>query len=615
MPENAAPDHMQLYYAQLSKNTEQEFMIASLKDKLERRPPRPAPLANSGYAQLAGPQREVKALEARMGDYETGERYAKMRAEHAKALAAANRENAGLRREIADLHIQVANVRHIWDQISEDVDNEHAAEPGKKERENEALRKKVVELEKLLLDEKARRMEKVRELYRVETELEEERGKVLKLKAQINRDYETSSIPSSQTPNHKKIENNRERTGRKPGGQPGHKGHPRKRHAPTIRTEIPAPSEYADSPDYAPTGKTVTRRVVGIGVSLIVNEHHTAECRHVRTGQRVHADFPKGVDNDVNYDGSVKALALLLNSRCNVSIAKVSELIGNMAGGGLILSAGMISGLAKEFSEKTVAERKAAFADMLMSPVLSIDFTGARVNGQGVNVAVCANPLNVLRFAREHKGHEGVKGTPFEDYQGIGVHDHDSTYCSYGGGHQERNIHPLRYLKDSMNNEPGLQWNRQMRGLLQEMIHFWKNLDPEDKRNPDEIDPDAVRRFEERYDEVLDLADKEYGYEPPGKYYVEGFNLSKRLRKFKENHLLFLHNRLVPPDNNLAERCLRVVKRKMRQMTVFRSFASLGYFCDALGVFSSLRAKGANLFESISSIFDRHEDKDGTEAG
>ena len=69
-------------------------------------------------------------------------------------------------------------------------------------------------------------------LYETETELEEEKGKNLKLRAQLNRDYENSSMPSSKSIKHKKIHNSREKTGKKPGGQPGHKGHGRKRQVP-----------------------------------------------------------------------------------------------------------------------------------------------------------------------------------------------------------------------------------------------------------------------------------------------------------------------------------------------------------------------------------------------
>lgn len=62
-----------------------------------------------------------------------------------------------------------------------------------------------------------------REFYRVGAELEEEKGLNQKLTAQVNLDFENSSIPSSQQkPGRKKIPNSRVKTDRKPGGQPGH---------------------------------------------------------------------------------------------------------------------------------------------------------------------------------------------------------------------------------------------------------------------------------------------------------------------------------------------------------------------------------------------------------
>lgn len=64
--------------------------------------------------------------------------------------------------------------------------------------------------------------------YAAESALEEEKGKNQKLRAQLNRDHENSSIPSSKLLRPKKVANSREKTGRKPGAQPGHKGHCRK---------------------------------------------------------------------------------------------------------------------------------------------------------------------------------------------------------------------------------------------------------------------------------------------------------------------------------------------------------------------------------------------------
>ena len=57
------------------------------------------------------------------------------------------------------------------------------------------------------------------QFYEAVSRLEEEQGKNLKLRAQINRDYENSSIPSSKAVRRKKITNNREKTGRKPDGK------------------------------------------------------------------------------------------------------------------------------------------------------------------------------------------------------------------------------------------------------------------------------------------------------------------------------------------------------------------------------------------------------------
>jgi hypothetical protein len=268
----------------------------------------------------------------------------------------------------------------------------------------------------------------------------------------------------------------------------------------------------------------------------------------------------------------------------------------------------MICGLTKEFSLKTKEEQQRDFMDLLCAPVMNTDFTSIRINGKNLNALVCANGNTVQYYAREHKGHEGVRGTALELYQGIAVHDHDRTFYKYGSGHQECNDHPLRYLKGVAENEPGLKWSGLMRNLIQEMIHFGKHLDPEDMRNPDEIDPDRVMELEAKYDEILEIARKEYEYEPPSKYNMDGYNLYKRLRDYKKNHLLFLHDRRVPYTNSLSERLLRILKRKQQQVMTFRSFESFSYLCDCLGIIATLRSQEENLYQSASSIFSRQRD-------
>ncbi len=45
--------------------------------------------------------------------------------------------------------------------------------------------------------------------------------------------------------------------------------------------------------------------------------------------------------------------------------------------------------------------------------------------------------------------------------------------------------------------------------------------------------------------------------------------------KYKHNHLLFLSNPLVEPDNNLCERKTRILKGKINQAISLRSFEHL----------------------------------------
>ena len=76
------------------------------------------------------------------------------------------------------------------------------------------------------------------------------------------------------------------------------------------------------------------------------------------------------------------------------------------------------------------------------------------------------------------------------------------------------------------------------------------------------------------------------------------------MKKYKANHLLFLHDRRVPHSNSISERLIRIYKRKQLQVMAFRSFGGLHFLCNALGVIASRREQGENLYKSIAAIFD-----------
>ncbi len=445
-------------------------------------------MIDSRFEYISNLQYEVHCLRTRLEAFTTGEKYLRMRAEFKSCFTAQNAIIRKLKAELADARMQQAAVRRNLLEVAEDLEREHARQLRKKDREIEELRQRASKAEQQRDEAKAVLREKMSELYEVKTQLEDVKGKNQKLISQINRDYENSSIPSSSKLNRKKITNNREKTGRKPGAQPGHKGHPRKKLTPTSKTHIPPPPEYLDITQYRPTGKIITKQMINLQLRVIVEEFDTPEFRNVKTGQRVHAEFPAGMINDLTYGGSVKSFVFLLNNHCNSSVDKTRELLLELTGGQLQISNGMINGLSREFSDKTQPQQKEIIANLLLSPVMNVDFANARACGNNSNVGVCAAPGNAMYFAREHKGHKGVAGSPAEDYQNILVHDHDKTFYNYGSDHQECAAHVLRYLKNSMENEPDRQWNKRMRGLLQEAIHLRNSTRPGADPDPVEVE-------------------------------------------------------------------------------------------------------------------------------
>ena len=135
--------------------------------------------------------------------------------------------------------------------------------------------------------------------------------------------------------------------------------------------------------------------------------------------------------------------------------------------------------------------------------------------------------------------------------------------------------------------------------LVREMIHYRNSLGEED-----DIDDKMVEHFEERYLTILETAENEYEYEPPSKYYKDGYNLYKRMLKYKESHLLFLHDKNVPTNNNHCERLLRILKRKAKQVMSFRSFEGLRYLCICLGILTQLKSGEENLYANVTTIFE-----------
>jgi len=192
-------------------------------------------LNKTAFEYMKNLQYKVKDLAQQVKAFKSGEKYKSLTKFYDDFLSSKDCEIRKVKLELAEVRAQYVDVRNNWQEVIEDLESEHVKALAKKDRAIAALWRKI--------------------MYSALIELEDEKAKVQKLKAQINRDYEKSGIPSSMSVNKKKITNNREKTGGKPGGQPGHPGHPRRQYQPTARYEIPP--AYRGDPNYRPAGRTI----------------------------------------------------------------------------------------------------------------------------------------------------------------------------------------------------------------------------------------------------------------------------------------------------------------------------------------------------------------------
>ena len=88
------------------------------------------------------------------------------------------------------------------------------------------------------------------------------------------------------------LEKMQKEANQKPGAQPGHKGHCRKRQKPTQPVILlPPPEEVHGDSAFKKTSKTIVKQLVSIRMILNVTEYHADVYYNSQTGERVHACF------------------------------------------------------------------------------------------------------------------------------------------------------------------------------------------------------------------------------------------------------------------------------------------------------------------------------------
>ena len=189
-----AIDYQRLYEEQLRKNASQEALIASLKKINSELNANISPMSNLRYEYITNLQYQNKSLKAQVKAFESGEKYTDMKASFNAQFANQSRIIRDLKKELAKLNSQIITVCQYWSEVFDDMDKEHEKELALKDSELKKMEERALNAERQRDEALDKLRDTKQELYRALTELEDEKGKNQKLKAQINRNHENSSL-------------------------------------------------------------------------------------------------------------------------------------------------------------------------------------------------------------------------------------------------------------------------------------------------------------------------------------------------------------------------------------------------------------------------------------
>lgn len=440
--------------------------------------------------------------------------------------------------------------------------------------------------------------------------------------AQLERNSRTSSKPPSSDSgnftNPPKPKSLRKKSGRKPGGQKGHKGDTLKRVANPdhivehrLEKDLRCPKCGETIPG---TGAELTsdscecRQVFELpAIRLEVTEHRAEKRRCHQCGTQVTAAFPEGVNAPAQYGERVRATALyfgvhqllpyqrLAQTFADVFQAPLSEgTLGNMIKGGGVKAAEAMTPVREALVEAEVAHA---------------DETGCRVKGKRHWLHVFSTAKLTSFHIDKKRGHEGMNRPGLLGrFRGKLIHDFLSGYYRLLCRHFLCGAHLLReltYLHEQM-NQP---WAKDMIELL---LEAKKLRDREDARDPEArhvIGEKTRERIRNRYCEIV-LAGLAINPEPPpmpkGKRgrvkRSKALNLLIRLEGRYEEIMGFFEYDGIPFDNNQAERDLRMMKTREKISGTFRSDEHATLFADIRSVVSTARKQSRNLLDTLAEM-------------
>ncbi len=423
------------------------------------------------------------------------------------------------------------------------------------------------------------------------------------------KDSHNSSLPPSSDRFVRPPKSLRQKSGKKPGGQHGHRGHHLQQveNPDEVFIHLVERCEHCQHDLRAhPAELPERRQVMDLPIKrLWVTEHHVEEKQCPQCFHLTRASFPASVSAPAQYGTGIQTLATYLVEGQAVPYARASQLLRELLG--IQLSAGSIASFVKICHLQLADVEQELKAALVKARVLHQDETGLRVGTTGWWVHVGSTDRLTHYAAHPSRGRTALDAIGIAPlFRGTSVHDGLISYQGYTFTQALCNVHHLREL--TFVEEVLKQiWARKMKELLLEMK---AEVERAKAVGQHELEIPVLARLLRRYDEILTEGYLANPPSPPPKKPAPGKpkqsparNLLDRLSQKKPAVLRFLHDFAVPFDNNQAERDLRMIKVQQKVSGCFRTEQGIAMFCRIRSYLSTLRKQGIKLLSALDHTF------------
>jgi len=439
------------------------------------------------------------------------------------------------------------------------------------------------------------------ELAGTRAELERALERIAELEARLAQSPRNSSRPPSSEGLAKPAPRSlRKKSGRRPGGQDGHKGQ--------TLTQVARPDrEVRHEPGCcgrcgaALAGRPVTgverRQVFDLPpVRAEVTEHQLIE-RECACGQRTRAAAPAGAEAPAGYGPRIAAVIIYLYAGQFLAKKRTAQALAELFG--IPLSSGTVAGITARAAERLGGFLEHAREQITGSPVAGFDETGFRVDGRLAWVHCARTGKYTLLMVHPRRGKQAMEAMGvLPGFAGVAVHDAWAPYDGYtSASHQLCCAHALRELQAVTDAAPDGRWCwatqaaealTAMQALVSEAI----------ARGQTAVNGGALTGQISLYRSAALIGAGQTAARS-GKLMKKHNALARRLLDRQDDYLRFTRDLRVPADNNGSERDIRMAKLRQKVSGCLRTMTGARQFCAIRSYLSTAAKHGLTFFDAL----------------